>query len=246
MIWVLGGTHETRALLEMLTAYRDVIVTVATEEGKAFLPEDVRVIVGRIHGADMPEFCRREGVTAIVDMAHPFATALRANVRKVAEALSIPYMRYVRPYADMSGRVVTMADDYEDAVRQVAQSEGTVLFTTGSKRAEDFMAVRGERRFVFRVLPSEESMRLLAACGVPLRDRIGMMGPFSVEMNRVQIAETGAKILVTKDSGEESGTAEKIEACRLEGIRAIVIRRAQEDGERSMAAVADFVAAHRE
>ena len=34
MIWIAGGTHETRELLDLLGTYEDILITVATDEGR--------------------------------------------------------------------------------------------------------------------------------------------------------------------------------------------------------------------
>ena len=55
-----------------------------------------------------------------------------------------------------------------------------------------------------------------------------MQGPFSVDMNRALIRKTEAKVMVTKESGDKGGFSEKLEACRQEHIKVIVVKRPEE------------------
>lgn len=229
MIWLVGGTHETREVLEKLNSYGDVIVTVATEEGRQYLPEDVRVRVGRMTKEEMVDFVKGRGIGLIVDLTHPFATIVSKTLREVGEEVQCPVLRYVRPREELEGDIL-LVDGYDECVELLKQKKGTFLFTTGSKRAEDFWKVRGDNRFIFRVIPMVRSLESLRDLGVPMADTIAMVGPFTVEMNRALLRFFKADYLVTKDSGEHSGTEEKIEACAKEGVKVIMIRREEEKG----------------
>ena len=55
-----------------------------------------------------------------------------------------------------------------------------------------------------------------------------MQGPFSAEMNAALIRQTGAEILVTKDTGASGGFAEKLAAAHETGIRTLIIARPRE------------------
>jgi precorrin-6Y C5,15-methyltransferase (decarboxylating)/precorrin-6A/cobalt-precorrin-6A reductase len=52
-----------------------------------------------------------------------------------------------------------------------------------------------------------------------------MQGPFSEEMNLVQLREYGCAYLVTKDGGAAGGFSEKIKAAHRAGAAAVVIDR---------------------
>ena len=52
-----------------------------------------------------------------------------------------------------------------------------------------------------------------------------MQGPFSQAMNAALLRETGAKILVTKDTGVSGGFAEKVAAAEEVGAKVLVIAR---------------------
>ena len=57
------------------------------------------------------------------------------------------------------------------------------------------------------------------------RHIIAMQGPFSEEMNLVQLREYGCAYLVTKDGGAAGGFSEKIKAAHRARAAAVVIDR---------------------
>ena len=68
-----------------------------------------------------------------------------------------------------------------------------------------------------------------------------MQGPFSAEMNAALIRQTGAEILVTKDTGASGGFAEKLAAAHETGIRTLIIARPRKESGRSLAEMQDFL-----
>jgi len=118
---------------------------------------------------------------------------------------------------------------------------GCVFFTTGSKNIKDFEPVRGSNRFVYRVLPTVESIAECQKNNVKLRDIIAALGPFSEELNLAMFKEYGADYVVMKDSGKEGGTDEKIKACRRLRIKAVIIGRQNEKGAEDLDAVINLI-----
>ena len=117
-----------------------------------------------------------------------------------------------------------------EAGQQLEDSSEPVLITTGAKGAKCFVGIPTENRYI-RVLQTEESVRLCRDAGFLEDHIITGHGPFSVEANVEAIQQSGAAILVTKESGANSGYAEKIEACKQCGVIPIIIRRPKEDGK---------------
>ena len=62
---------------------------------------------------------------------------------------------------------------------------------------------------------------------------IAMQGPFSQAMNATLLRETGAEILVTKDTGVSGGFAEKVAAAEEVGAKVLVIARPREEQGRN-------------
>lgn len=226
-VWILGGTADASRFVRK-TKNRDLVVTVATEEGTEFLPADIDVRVGRLSEADMCRFIADAQIEAVLDFTHPFAKVATHTAKRAAAAAEISYYRYVRPRVDGFGDM--RFSSYADCARALKEMTGTFFFTTGSNEAARFQAVRGENRFVYRIIPSEESLHKLKACGVETADIVAMLGPFDYEMNVALFRHYRPAYLVTKNSGEGSGFCDKMRAAADCGMRTLVIETEVESG----------------
>ena len=57
-----------------------------------------------------------------------------------------------------------------------------------------------------------------------------MQGPFSAEMNYIQLKEFQCSYMVTKDGGDTGGFKEKVQAAKKAGATAVVIDRPKDKG----------------
>lgn len=227
MIWIIGGTTETHELVEKLKGKRDYIITVATESGKEVLGDE-RVVVSRLSKEDMIKFIMDNNITTLIDMSHPYAVEVSKNAKEAANNCGIEYIRYLRESADLKGAIVF--SNMEECMDFLKGIKGNVFFTTGSKNIKDFEKVRGENRFIYRVLPSLESIEECVNNGLKLQDIVAILGPVSSELNEGMFKEYKSEYVVMKDSGIKGGTREKILACRKLGITPLVIGRVVEKG----------------
>ena len=99
-----------------------------------------------------------------------------------------------------------------------------------SKNLKDFTAVEDyKERIALRVLPMENSLVSALEHGYKPANIVCMQGPFSKELNIAMFKKFRSKYVVTKDSGEVGGFAEKVEAANEAGAKLIVIGRAVEE-----------------
>lgn len=226
MIWIIGGTSEAKQIISLLNDKSEFIVTVATYSGAEMLGER-QPIVGRMNCSDMVQFIRKRSIDTIVDMSHPYAVEVTQNARAAAEETGAAYIRFVRKSADMEACI--FVESVEKCTSFLEGIRGCVFFTTGIKNIGDFEKVRGENRFVYRVLPSIFSIQECVDRGIRMEDIIAILGPVSEEMNYRMFKDYKADYVVMKDSGIEGGTQNKINACTRLGITPIVIRRQKEE-----------------
>jgi precorrin-2 dehydrogenase/sirohydrochlorin ferrochelatase/precorrin-6A/cobalt-precorrin-6A reductase len=98
--------------------------------------------------------------------------------------------------------------------------------TTGSKELEPFTLIENYKNRIFiRILPMPDSLNRVLDYGFRGSNVICMQGPFDTDMNIATLKMTGAKFLVTKDSGDIGGFEAKISAALSIGCEAIVISR---------------------
>lgn len=240
-VLLFGGTTEGRAIAKILSENKiECDVCVATEYGEMVMEEMplVRVKTGRLSPDDMTALVRGGRYDVVIDATHPFAVEVSANIRRGVGAASakIPLIRFERdtklssnPDNDGDKNVIYF-DDVASCAASLAQTEGKILLTTGSKELGDFCRSDSLReRLVARVLPGMESVRLCYEAGLTGKQIIAMQGPFSEQMNRAVIEEYGISALVMKESGKTGGADEKVRAAKAAGIPCYVIRRPMEN-----------------
>ncbi|MBQ7736335.1 MAG: precorrin-6A reductase [Oscillospiraceae bacterium] len=225
-IAVFAGTSEGRTLIERLSG-RGLGVTafVATEYGEVALGrhEGVETRAGALPRAEMPGVFRAEGFDLVVDATHPYAEHITESIRLACEDTGTAYLRLQRGSTSSEEDGVFVADTAE-CIRFLQSTEGKILLTTGSKTLSEFCADPALRERIYaRVLPMESSLESCRISGLTADRIIAMQGPFTEEMNVAMLRFTGAKWLVTKDTGKAGGYADKIRAARAAGAAAVII-----------------------
>lgn len=219
------------------------IVSLATDSGKDFI-HSPKLITGRMDYEDMLDFVIENRVSLIVDLTHPYAKMVTHNAKRVAAKKGIDYVRYVRRKVIPESKGIYLKN-YQEAFAYISKlKEKTVFFTTGSKNIGDFERVRGENRFIYRILPALESLEICRKYNINLRDIVAVLGPFSKELNKAMFKEYQADYVVMKDSGQEGGSLEKIKACQELGITPIIIGREMEEGYDNLDEIEEIIRRH--
>ncbi|NCE63437.1 precorrin-6A reductase [Pseudoflavonifractor sp. 524-17] len=227
-IVVFSGTTEGRALSRRLVdGGAEVTVCVATEYGREEQGEreNITVLTGRKTWREMAQVLA--GAKLCVDATHPYAVRATEEIRRACAAAGVPLRRLLRREGGGAG---TPVDSPAQAAAYLAEREGGILLTTGSKELSAFAALGPERLFP-RVLPSHESLSACEAAGIPHRNIIAMQGPFSQEMNEALIRQFRISFVVSKDGGRVGGFWEKAAAAERTGAELVVIRRPRDFGE---------------
>ncbi len=231
MILIFSGTTEGRMLSERLSRQGiPCTVCVATDYGSAVMHrhENVKILTGRLNRAEMLKLMKGEGFDCVVDATHPFAAKVSEEIKAACGSADLPYLRLKRETGtEVAG---TPAMHFTDSMREAAeylseQTKGYILVTTGSKDlavlTEHF---RDRSRLFVRVLPMQESLSVCEKCGIEPGHIIAMQGPFSEEANIAFLRQTGAKTLLTKETGAAGGYAEKLSAAFACKAEAVIIR----------------------
>ena len=230
-ILIFGGTTEGKRISELLSKEgHEVTVSVATPEGEEEqgTAPGIRILTGRKEEGEMEELMK--GFSLSIDATHPFAEEVSRNIRKASLRAGIRNIRILRESAAPGYEGIRWAASSEEAAEMAGKMGGRVLLTTGVKDLPVFAKRIQPERLYPRVLPLTDSITACEEAGIPHRNIIAGMGPFSAEFNEVCIRDLGAAILVTKESGPAGGFPEKILACERTGIPVIVIRRPEEMG----------------
>lgn len=227
MIWIIGGTSDARKFIESLDNTEDLIITVTTDFGKS-LVRDASVLVGRLNQADMENLILDREVDLIIDMSHPYAQEVSINAENAAGNTNVDYYRYNRSSLKSDQGII--AESMDELLGIIKDIEATILFTTGSKDIKVFESVRGNSKHIYRILPLIDSLKIAEDAGVSMKNLICMVGPADLELNVATINFYKISYMVLKESGENSGFDEKIEACRQTGVIPVILKRPENEG----------------
>lgn len=241
---VFAGTTEGRELVRFLCAQEaSVTACVATEYGETLLEEaeNLTVSARRLDREEMTALFAREGFSLVVDATHPYAPVVTENIAAACRETGTEYLRLLRP-ASSEAEGAVYVPDVSAAAEYLADTQGPILLTTGSKELGKFASLPDFAQRVYaRVLPMEASLEACAGAGLPPARIIAMQGPFSRELNVAMLKAVKAAWLVTKDGGGAGGFGEKAEAAREAGARLLVIGRPPQREGLSLQETADLL-----
>lgn len=215
---IFGGTTEGRELAEYCgRAQIPALVCVATPLGTeaALTAPGVDFHVGRLGAGQIADLLAEVRPTIVVDATHPYATDVTRNVASAASRVGVRLVRVARSGSDRApdGANVIRFPDLDALIDWLNTTSGVIFATTGAKEARALTRVRGfADRLFLRLLPVAGAIAECAALGYPTAHLIAMQGPFSEGLNVALFRHSGASILVTKDSGDAGGVAEKLRA----------------------------------
>ena len=127
--------------------------------------------------------------------------------------------------------VYTLSETASDkeAAALAALSAGNVLLTTGSHTLSVYAKVIEPERLCVRVLPTHQALDLCAAAGMVQSHVIAMQGPFSRDFNAALYDQLRIRTMVSKDSGQPGGVADKVLPALERGIDEVMNDRPKED-----------------
>lgn len=223
-ILLFGGTSEGRELSEYLYSRKfNFSVCVATDYAKSYLSDGIETIEGRKDLESIKSLIGLRKYGLVLDATHPYADTVTKNVRSACDTLKVKYIRVVRKLQQIDSICITF-DTFQAVVDYLNSTTGNVLLTTGVKNLKDFTQLNDYQERVFtRVLDNEQSIQECEK--YQYRHIIKSHGACSLDTNVSHIEQSGAKYLVTKESGSIGGFPAKVEACRLSKITPLVVTR---------------------
>lgn len=247
-VFIFSGTTEGREISHFLCENKiKNTVFVATQYGEVVMPKEeyANISTGRLSPEEMEELFKSEQPELIIDATHPYATEVTENIKAAANLAGMgeKYIRVSRNLAADGAyeRTVTVSSA-DEAIECLKKTSGNILLTTGVKELGTFVGEDALRERVYaRILPGKESLSKAFELPILPRQIIAMEGPFSVEMNVALIKQFDIKVLVTKNGGAKGGFSEKIEACKICGIDAVVIDLATADEGLSYEDTVEFI-----
>lgn len=234
---VFAGTTEGRQLSAWLAAAGvETLCSVATEYGELLVEKQPHLSVhqGRMLPEEMEQLFAEEGKPLVLDVTHPYAVAVSANIKAACEKAGCEYLRLIRPSlmnknACKTAEEIVVVESVEAAVNFLKTTEGSIFVTTGSKELAKFTALPDYQNRVYaRVLATPEVVTQCTEAGFTGPHLICMQGPFSKELNLAMLRSIGAAWMVTKEAGRAGGFEEKMTAAKEAGVKVVLIGRPQE------------------
>lgn len=234
---VFAGTTEGRQLSAWLAAAGvETLCSVATEYGELLVEKQPHLSVhqGRLLPEEMEQLFAEEGKPLVLDVTHPYAVAVSANIKAACEKAGCEYLRLIRPSlmnknACKTAEEIVVVESVEAAVNFLKTTEGSIFVTTGSKELAKFTVLPDYQNRVYaRVLATPEVVTQCSEAGFTGPHLICMQGPFSKELNLAMLRSIGAAWMVTKEAGRAGGFEEKMTAAKEAGVKVVLIGRPQE------------------
>lgn len=226
MIWVIGGTKDSRDFIESFPFKKRLVVTTATEYGGKLLEEmkDIKIFCKRLDLNNMRSFVKENNIEQIVDLSHPYAEEVSKNAIECSKLSGIEYVRFEREnLVSEDGVVEFSALDF--MIKYLETLEGNILVTLGSNNLYRFENIKNKSNIYFRILPKWEMVKKAEDLGILPKNIIAMQGPFSKELNSAMMRQLDIKYIVSKKGGSTGGEREKIESAREVGAISIMLSR---------------------
>jgi precorrin-6A/cobalt-precorrin-6A reductase len=217
-ILLLAGTSDARRLAAALAEHD--IPAIASLAGATRTPEPLALPTRR-GGFGGPEgfsaFLQDNGIRAVIDATHPFATHITGRTHKICVAMGVPLLRLERPSwtPGHKDRWTFVADEAE-ATRLISD-DAVVFLATGRQTFPVWSTLRASRVFL-RVIDRPADPFPFPGGVVLARP------PFDHAAEADLFRRLGITHLVAKDSGAAEARP-KLDAARDLGIKVLILRR---------------------
>lgn len=226
MIWVIGGTKDSRDFIESFPFKEKLVVTTATEYGGKLLEniEDIKVFCKKLDLEGMNKFIEENNIEKIIDLSHPYAEEVSRNAIESSKVKEIDYIRFERENLVSEDGVIEFSE-LDIMIKYLEELEGNILVTLGSNNLHKFQNIKNKSNIYFRILPKWEMIKKAEDLGVLPKNIIAMQGPFSKELNVAMMRQLNIKYIVSKKGGNTGGEREKIDSAKEIGAISIMLSR---------------------
>ena len=227
MIWVIGGTKDSRDFLEKFIKYdKDIIVSTATEYGAKLIENlPVKTSSEKMDKEAMLKFVDDNKITKVIDISHPYAFEVSKNAMEVAEEKNIEYFRFEREKIDILPKKYKNFEDIKSLIEDVENLEGNILVTLGSNNVPLFRGLKNLSNIYFRILSRWDMVKKCEDNNILPKNIIAMQGPFTENMNIAMMEQFNIKYLITKKTGDTGGEREKVSACDKLDVEIIYLEK---------------------
>lgn len=247
MIWIIGGTKDSRDILEKLleTKNEEILVTTATSYGGKLLEElaemsktkynrEIKIISERLNEEQMENLIYENNIDLVIDASHPYAQNVSKTVIKVKNDVNkkltlekqVRYVRFERKMLDYGNENVKKFETLEEMNNFIQEHENkNILSTLGSNNLAEIQKMGEKNNLYVRILPTTDSIVKAEELGYLPAKIIAIQGPVDKILNKAMLESYKIDFLITKESGATGGEKEKVDACRENGTTVLVLTR---------------------
>ncbi|MFA6767304.1 MAG: cobalt-precorrin-5B (C(1))-methyltransferase CbiD [Parabacteroides sp.] len=221
MILILGGTTEGRAAVKVVDEAGTPYFYSTKENSQQVECLHGKRLSGGMGVDDMANFCLQNNIRLLIDAAHPFAEQLHQTVAEVAIRLSLPVVRYERRYPPRDKSII-WCDNYDDVIQKLEKDGITnLLALTGVHTISKLRLYWEKYPCIFRILERKESIQLANAQGFPMKQLVF----YHPEEEEKLFARLQLAAILTKESGESGGFANKVDIAQRLHIAVYAVKR---------------------
>jgi len=237
-VLIFGGTAEARVLAERLSG-RDGLKITLSLAGRTVspAPQPVPVRVGGFGGASgLADYLIRQRIAAVIDVTHPYASAISANAVEAARQTHVPLLVLRRPpWTAVPGDRWTEVADARAAVHALRESPRRVFVALGRNELAPFTEAPQHHYLIRSVDPVNPPLP------VPDAHYVTGRGPFREADDRALMVAHDIDALIAKNSGGDA-TYGKIAAARALGVQVLMLRRPSAPDAPAVERIEDAVA----
>jgi precorrin-6A/cobalt-precorrin-6A reductase len=242
-LWLIGGTQESRQLVTQLMATApaaiapNLLVSVTTAAAQSLYPDlsPAQIWVGQLTPEQADAFLSTHTIVAILDMSHPFATAISTLAIALAKHHNLSYLRYERSptealptaqWLDLKGRPGNLIlPELAPVLTSEYLTEERSLLTLGYRWLPQFAPWQTRAVLFARILPSPTALVEAQSAGFTPDRLVALRPPLSPELEIALWQQWGITQVITKASGQAGGEAQKLAIAAAASIRLLRIAR---------------------
>lgn len=255
MIWIIGGTKDSRDILEKLLENKneEILVTTATSYGGKLLEElselaktkynrEIKIISERLNEEQMEKLVYENNIDLVIDASHPYAQNVSKTIINVKNIINekrknnedqgnweksqLRYVRFERKMLDYGDENVKKFETLEEMNNFIQEHENkNILSTLGSNNLAEIQKMGEKNNLYVRILPTTDSIVKAEELGYLPAKIIAIQGPVDKILNKAMLESYKIDFLITKESGATGGEKEKVDACRENGTTVLVLTR---------------------
>jgi len=219
-VLILGGTTEANRFAA-LTAEKSV-PAIYSYAGRVNTPkkQPLPTRVGGFGGVNgLTEFIKNEGICALIDATHPFASQMSKNAIEACQLSGVPLLAIERPEWQENPEDHWIHVEDMKGAKKALKGPGKNVFLAIGRQQIDLFSSLPQHHYLLRFVDQPER-----EIPFPSYDLVVDRGPFDLQTDLDLLKRFKIDVIISKNAGG-TGAFTKIQAARDLGLSVIMIDR---------------------